>query len=907
MDRKGQLMRIDADRWTRISPLLDALLDATPQGQLEQLAAIRADDAALADQLQTLLDQQTSIDREAFLDGTPLDDVATLAGKVIGNYTLDDVIGYGGMGNVWLARRSDGRFDGKVAVKFLNLGGMSRGGVERFKREGQILARLSHPCIAHLIDAGIVGGGQPYLVLEYVEGHEIDAWCNERTLSIEARLRLFLDVLAAVAHAHSNLILHRDLKPSNILVTAEGQVKLLDFGIAKLVDDDINTAATALTMDGGRAFTPEYAAPEQVQGLPVTTATDVYALGVLLYVLLGGRHPTASPNATVVERLQEVVTVEPLQLSEIVQKDPAVASARRGSSRRLASILHGDLDNIVAKALKKNPHERYATASAFADDLRRYLRHQPVLACADSFTYRVGKFVRRNRLAVSAGAVIAVVVGISIATTLGEAHEAAVERDRALAQLNRAETTSEFLTFLLDEVSTSGKPFTTEDLIDRGEQVARRAFANDPILRAELFLQLGEENIALMRTARAANLLEQAYELARSGNDPGLKARTTCAYAREVANKGKHDEAIAMITKALRELPDRRIEIGSRMSCLDYAVQVANFRGDSQQAIAYGTELSAMGTQLLTASPARRQEMEATFAEALRIGGRHAEADAHYRTTTGLLQTMGAEQSMQMVILLNNWGLSLSAMGRPRDAAAVYDRAIAIAGGLNEKGELPPYLANSYARVLLTLGRDGEAAALLSKALATAARSGDELTVAKAHKGLSEVAFDLGRLDEAERELDIAEKSMKRLLPATHPVWALEHEYHARIELARNDLDGALKNADQGIEIERKTPMYAADLTTALMGRAAIELALHRPEDARTDALEAVDLTKHLQSGDAPSIRVGRSYLVLGTVLLALDQHDAAGKALQTAVRNLEESAGVDHPLAKQARQLLAQ
>src|SRR6185295_16007701 len=221
------------------------------------------------------------------------------------------------MGTVWLAHRSDGRYEARVAVKLLNLALLGPGGIERFRREGNALGRLTHPNIARLMDAGVTHAGQPYLVLEYIDGETINRWCEGRALDVRSRVRLFLDVLDALAHAHSKLILHRDLKPSNILVTPEGQVKLVDFGIAKLLDDESGAAPMAgLTQLAGQAFTPEYAAPEQLQGGEVTSATDVYALGVLLYVLLTGQHPLAGGEQTPLDRLRAIVDTDPRRPSE---------------------------------------------------------------------------------------------------------------------------------------------------------------------------------------------------------------------------------------------------------------------------------------------------------------------------------------------------------------------------------------------------------------------------------------------------------------------------------------------------------------------------------------------------------------------------------------------------------------
>ncbi len=309
---------IDKARWVLLSPLLDELLELDSAARADRVAQIRRDDGSLADEISALLSQQAEIEREGFLESSVPRPAAepTLAGQIIGSYTLDRLLGQGGMGTVWLAHRSDGRYEARVAVKLLNLALLGPGGIERFRREGSALGRLTHPNIARLIDAGVTEAGQPYLVLDYVEGETINRWCESHALDVKARVRLFLDVLAAVAHAHSKLILHRDLKPSNILVTPEGHVKLVDFGIAKLLDDGAGPAPMAgLTQLAGQAFTPEYAAPEQLQGGEVTSATDVYALGVLLYVLLTGQHPLVADEHTPLERMRAIVDTDPARPS----------------------------------------------------------------------------------------------------------------------------------------------------------------------------------------------------------------------------------------------------------------------------------------------------------------------------------------------------------------------------------------------------------------------------------------------------------------------------------------------------------------------------------------------------------------------------------------------------------------
>ena len=405
------MSKLSPDQWRALSPHLDQALEMTDDQRTIWLSSLQNENPALAFQLEILLREHRVLSEKGFLEASALElpGGPGLEGQSLGVYTLVSQIGHGGMGTVWLAERNDGRFERRVAVKVLNIALMGKGGEERFKREGRILGRLTHPHIAELIDAGVSLTGQPFLVLEYVEGGNIDRYCDENKLEVRARVRLFLDALHAVAQAHANQIVHRDLKPSNILVGKDGQAKLLDFGIAKLLEGDGQTGESALTVEGGRAMTPEYAAPEQLTGEVVTAVTDVYSSGVLLYVLLTGHHPTGAGPRTPASLVKAILETEPPNPSEIVaaaktnnEARVANASKRATTPDKLSRLLRGDLDTIVAKALKKNPRERYSTIKAFADDLQRYLRHEPISARPDTIGYRAGKFVRRHRSSVMA-------------------------------------------------------------------------------------------------------------------------------------------------------------------------------------------------------------------------------------------------------------------------------------------------------------------------------------------------------------------------------------------------------------------------------------------------------------------------------------------------------------------------
>ncbi|MEP6780963.1 MAG: serine/threonine-protein kinase [Gemmatimonadaceae bacterium] len=394
----------DRERWRVLEPALDFALSLSSGEQTDWLKQLSENDCNLAAELRALLLDESEANSAGFLE-EPAE--LSMIGMEIGAYALERPLGKGGMGTVWLAQRIDGRFDGQVAIKLLDSVLLNATAHERFRREGSMLARLAHHRIARLLDAGVSDGGQPYLVLEHVDGLPIDEYATTEQLSLAQRIQLFLQVLDAVGHAHANLIVHRDLKPTNILVTKSGAVKLIDFGIARLLDAGGTAPRSTITIEGSRAFTPEFAAPEQVRGDTITTATDVYALGALLYLLVAGRHPTGEGTQSVADAVWRILEVQPTRVG------------------------HGDLDTIVAKALRKDPRQRYQTVAAFAGDLERYLRFEPISARRDSLAYRARIVWRRHR-AVVAVAILAI-IAVSAATVFSfrQMHEA--ERQRALA------------------------------------------------------------------------------------------------------------------------------------------------------------------------------------------------------------------------------------------------------------------------------------------------------------------------------------------------------------------------------------------------------------------------------------------------------------------------------------------
>lgn len=548
------------ERWREISPYLDQVLSLPEEGRAAWLSSVLEEKPELAELLEKLLEEHRAAARDHFLEVPPSQPSKESAwsGEIVGPYTLISPIGQGGMGNVWLAERVDGRFERQVAIKFLNFAVASQGAAERFKREGRILGQLTHPHIADLIDAGVTRKGEPYLVLEYVRGKPIDEYCDELSLGINARIELFLDVLGAVAHAHANLVVHRDIKPSNVLVTSDGDLKLLDFGIAKLLSDGTSAAAaTLLTVEGGGALTPLFAAPEQVTGEAITIATDVYALGVLIYVLFTGQHPAGPDSHSPADLVKAITETDPFLASRAVASAGDIASAeKRGTTpERLSRRLRGDLDTIVAKALKKKPEERYASATALGDDLGRYLAHEPVTARPDTVSYRLRKYTRRHRVGVAvATALVLLLAGFSVIQ--------AVELRRITRERDRANRIADFMTGIFkvsDPTERVGNSVTAREILDKASNEIEAGLSKDPQLQAQMMHVMGKAYMMLGLQAQAQSLFDRSINLFTSsaGPDDPEALSTTNDLSWTLFQQGRLTEAESVQRKLLER--ERRV------------------------------------------------------------------------------------------------------------------------------------------------------------------------------------------------------------------------------------------------------------------------------------------------------------------------------------------------------------
>ena len=898
---------LDPELWRKISPYLDEALELNDVAQAAWLADFRSRDPALAEQIAELLQSHRRLGQAGFLENGPRFGAAAFAqaGEQVGAYRLLEPIGAGGMGAVWLAERSDGRFDRRVAVKFPGIS-LSSQGEDRFRREGNLLARLSHPNIAQLLDAGVSEARQPYLVLEYVEGEPIDRYCDGRALTLEARLRLFLDVLSAVAHAHANLVVHRDIKPSNVLVAGDGVVKLLDFGIGKLLEGHFGAEfAAELTREGGVAMTPEFAAPEQLTGGAITTATDVYALGGLLYRILTGGHPAGTAPTTAAEVVKAVVDLDPVRPSEFVVRQrggsadtPSVAALRSTTPDRLSRALRGDLDTIVLKALKKNPEERYTSAAALSDDLRRHLAHEPISARPDSLVYSLSRFARRNRAAVGLALLALLATVIGIVGTLVQAGVARAERDFALRQLSRAEAINDLNRFVLSDAAPSGQAFMVNELLARAETVvARSQTAGED--RVGLLVAIGDQYATQDQGESALRVLTDAYELSRGLDDPSTRARAACALAASLARGIDLPRAEALYQEGLRETTDSQ-RVLDRVYCLQRGSDVAREAAEMPEAIAR----VRTAQRLLDESPFRSEVLQLnlmlTLAAAYTLAGQLQEAAGTYEQAARWMTELGRDDTQTAGALFSDWGLALTLMGRPREGVAILRRAIDI--GQDHRGEdsVSPVVLINYARALRDVGKFEEASEYAERAHRLAVRLGLEGTVNHALLTRARTYLAQGDADRAEQMLDEVEPRLRLVLPEGHYAFGALMTQRSRVAQLRGDLAGALRLAEEGMAINEAAIAAGqtdeAGLVLLLMLRAEVRLELRQTGQAVDDASKAVALLEQTTPAGTHNILLGRAYLILSRALRERGDVDKERAMLQSALEHFRDAAGPDQP-----------
>ena len=789
---------MEPDRWQRIEEMFFAALEQDAAGRAGLLAEAGDADPELAREVAAMLaahDSNESPGIERLLLGDlPEVRPVTRVGAQVGAYRLVELIGRGGMGEVYLAERADGEFRQRVAIKLLRAGFDNAQAIARFRDERGILARLEHPNIGRLLDGGVTEEGLPFLAMEYIQGEPVTRFCEAKNLAIEDRLRLFVDICRAVHFAHRSLVVHRDLKPSNILVTERGEVKLLDFGIAKLLEEG---AAEAATRTGLLLLTPEYASPEQVRGGGITTATDVYALGLLLHEILTG------------QRAQPVEDLSPVGVARVVcHEEPARPSDV--APERLARRLRGDLDTIVAIALHKDPARRYASAERLADDILRHLDGRPIEARADSFGYRTGKFLGRHRLAVAASAavIVALLIGLLLAVS------GLVRARRAEAEARReAETSrqvSELLTGIFkvnDPGEARGETVTARELLDRGAERVREQLADQPAVQANLLRTIGDAYAELGLYERAQGLYESDLALRRSLHGPG------------------HPE-VALSLRSLAEM--------------------ANRRGSSRHAEKLA--LQALAIQERTLGPEHRETARTltTAGNASSQHGDFASARARLERSLAIQEKALGPGHPDLAGILNNVAIVRWRVGDFEGARPLYERALAMVE--RRYGERHPLVAatlNNLALVEYQSGRFVEARTLHERALAIrrVLMTPDHPDIAESLNNLANVLNQQRDLEAARSMLEEALHIRERSLGPEHPLVGATLCNLGLVRARLGDLPRARAALERSVDVlSRSLGPDHPDLSSALeilaeMDRRAGNLAAADRTSARVLAL----------------------------------------------------------------------
>jgi serine/threonine protein kinase len=884
-------MRTLEDWWSEISPLLDEAMELKGSARDSWLADLEQRSPELAAHVRSCLSQVSDLSDRKFLED-PIRRYlpAGLEGRAFGAYTLESPLGFGGMGAVWLAHRSDGRFEGQVAVKLLNPAFVGHPSEQRFAREGRVLARLQHPNIAHLLDAGVEADRQPYLVLEYVRGEPIDKYCKRNDLGIEQRIRLFLDVLAAVAHAHSNLVVHRDLKPSNILVTGQGEVKLLDFGVAALLSGD-GDHVTPLTRNMGPGLTPGYASPEQLLGDPITTATDVYALGVVLFELLAGRRPTSTTGET-------KTTAEVIRLT--LEKD-APRLSEIASNTHWRRDLRGDLDNIVAMALRRNPGERYRTAEALARDLRHYLALEPVSARPRSLGYRMAKFVQRNRVAVASAVAIVIALIVAGGFSFWQMIQANEQRRLAEDQAMRAEFARDFAEFVLTDAGATGRPFTTSELLLRAEQAIQHYGSPDSPVAIEQVVKLGMLFARLGRYRKALQLFENAHTRALAGSHAELAWQSACELGRMHHYAGRLRQSVALLDGAIAQLRSRAPDSPALIECLEQKSDLELTRQDIPSALAAAEESVAQAERLFPRARMHQVSARVQLAISNRAAGNLQIADDLLRDTFELLEELGRERTANAMLLYSTWGIVKADIGDIIGAVQLIEAGLRIGHALSGEADVDQWVSVTYARRLLLLNRVDAAEKYFSSARERSSGEDDAEMQAAAMLGLVSVNRMKGDFDAARAALDRAAQFIRAQLPP-------EHAAHLNLDFETGLLDASARSCgdakarlQQALTRLQRAKRRQADQIVALSELSRCELQTGDLDRAASLASEATALARRFAAPDQPSYWLGLTLLTQVDVAQALGHAEEARRLSAEALSQLTPTVGTDHPLTMKA------
>jgi len=879
-------------RWSELEPLVEVLLELAPEARrpwLEEHCPYPELRAAVLVLIEHDSDDDGPISH-LYRELTLMPD--DYAERRIGPYRLLEKLGEGGMAVVYLAERDTAEFRQRVALKLMRGGVYTRADQALFQREQRLHARLEHPHIARMLDSGISAAGIPYFAMEYVDGERITLWCDERRLDLGKRLELFLLVCDAVQYAHQNLIVHRDMKPSNIFVTRDGAPKLLDFGIAKLLrgtTDGGFTADETQTQTAMRRFTPGYAAPEQISGAAITTATDVYALGILLQELLTGVRPQNAKDDT--------VRPASARFAELPPDEALVAAhARALAPLALMRALRGDLDGLIAKALRGDPARRYPGAQALADDVRRHLAGQPISARPDSFAYRAGKFLHRHRIGIASAAAIVATLIIASIYSLHQATLARAQAARAEQEATRANAAKTFLLDVFNDTEPGEtKPIeTAEGLLARSRERIPSEFADKPDLQVELLGTIGsiERRRGHLSEARAA--LDAATALAQdklgAADTRSLDVAVRAAGLAEA--EGRFDSGRDALQQVLT--PYRAAHPQADAFVASALAQLAEMdtRLRDEQAIATANEAVAMYRHLANANPLDLASALSTLGEAQQIFGHPAEAVPVLEEGLRLMRSTLGGQHVYVAETLAAIAASKRDLGELGDAEQLLRDALAIDReiypGPNPKTAIT---LNDLAVTLRNAGKLDESGRLLEETLTMQKQiyAGDHPYIAATLRNLGAVRQLQNRNEEAESLLRYALAMDTRVRAPNHPLLALDHANLAKLLIARKRLDEAQHEIDAALAADRQRDGgHGERVANDLVVQAQLDAADTQHEHAVEQARNALALFRDaLPPGHR---KIADARLVLAASLEALGEYASAKTECEGALGTIRST-----------------
>jgi tetratricopeptide (TPR) repeat protein len=863
-------------------PLLDELLDTPETDRAAWLARLPDTYTASRPHLARMLQASVhfaALPRVPNFVSAAISDAASLVrvedltpGERIGPYELIRELGRGGMGRVWLANRADGAFTRAVALKLPLVNWAGHLG-ERMQRERDILAALEHPNIARFYDAGSDAQGRPFMAMEYVEGRPIDVFCRENRLSIRARLLLVLKVAKTVAFAHSKLVVHQDLKPSNILITADGDVRLLDFGIAKLIGSEPAEGGVR-----GQLLTPRYASPEQMRGDAIGTATDVYSLGVVAYELL--------------------TEVRAHQDDRHRTGDLLRAASESANDPSLKRRLRGDLDAILKMAMQDRPGQRYAALATFAADIECYLDGFPIHAREATFVYRARKFIMRNRIPVGAGTLVIAAILAGAALALWQANQARVQAARALAFASQNRAVTEYLGILIEESAEDDRPLTVKQMLERSEGLALAEKRVNPSHRAAVLEMLAVQYHTLNQDAKAKEIIDSAEQLSRTAADRGLYSRVRCSQAMVMGGLGDRIAARKIIAQVLAS-----DEVGPEevAHCHEIAAYIAVDLLDGDAALR--ESLAALQMLRSTSDPSPNAEASylGEVASALQLQKRYAEAERYFQDAVQRFDELGRAGGAEAVSVSNDLGTMLTESGHPGRALQVFDRTFAMLARHNSASPPPAFLIANRAAAMEAMGMYREAMPVNRSCIERAQGVSNITGAAYCTLGLATDALELGEVDQAQRDFDEAKRLLAGDANTLRVYSGLQFLVAAKIELARGHLAKARLLFDDMV----RQGLGHQPFVTAMRGRGRLSLREGRFEDALRDAQGALEISQE-ESASSHSARIGLSWLQIAQIHAAQGDSLAARDAARQALEQFSDTVVPASPYVAAATQFVS-